>query len=76
MTDCGNSDKDPADDYITTHLLNCARCGGEHPIITFKLMAIPITEMDSQFTWTHWALCPNSCDPILFRNLLQDETHE
>lgn len=56
----------------TYHLINCARCGGEHDA-TFKPLTnpIPFFEQDertlefNEYSFTHWSPCPVNGEPIL-----------
>lgn len=49
---------------VITNVGNCARCHGDHLVLTFK----KFTHVQGQ--WTHWALCPRSQEPILLKVLL------
>lgn len=40
---------------------NCARCKGDHEYIWWKPFFINEDGLDA----THWALCPNTGEPIL-----------
>ena len=44
---------------ITTDLINCARCGGNHPKIDFRPLTRPMGRI------THFALCPATVEPVL-----------
>lgn len=55
---------------FTVKLISCcARCGKDHPDVTFEPFKRPHGE------WTHWAACPTNGQPILMR-ITADETHE
>jgi hypothetical protein len=40
---------------------NCARCGEDHPSMTFR----PFTNPNETYAW--WALCPTLGEPILMK---------
>jgi len=42
---------------------NCARCTGEHEDILCASFTRPVELVDGGYT--HWALCPNTGEPIL-----------
>jgi hypothetical protein len=46
------------------HLLNCARCTGEHQDLVFKEFHIPIL-VGKDDPLTHFAICPVTGEPIL-----------
>lgn len=50
---------------ITTDVGRCARCGGDHSLLSFSPFTNPIEESDGSVMWTHWALCPVNGEPIL-----------
>ena len=41
----------------------CARCGGDHPALTFKRLQRPAKD----FGW--WARCPETGEPVLMQIL-------
>jgi hypothetical protein len=45
---------------ITTYVRNCARCGKDHPGLTFNIFA-----ENPPRPFTHWAICPEKIEPIL-----------
>jgi len=53
-------------DRFKTTVVGCARCGGVHYDLEFKLLTFPM-EDSSGLVWTHWALCPTNGEPILLR---------
>ena len=55
------------------HLKNCARCKKNHRTLNLKKMRYPIPEADGSVTWTHWAKCPNTGDPVLFSIIEMEE---
>ena len=46
-------------------LTNCARCGGQHKNLEFTQLKRPVAVLVA--TFTHWALCPKTKEPILLR---------
>ena len=44
---------------IRTKVERCARCGGNHELVTFRLFKEPPPDV------THWGTCPTTGDPIL-----------
>ena len=51
------------DDEPPTEILSCERCGGDHPEIVF-------VELECHAdTWDHWALCPETGEPLTLRLL-------
>ncbi|MFL5312237.1 MAG: hypothetical protein ACJ79H_17530 [Myxococcales bacterium] len=52
---------------ITSSVVHCARCGGDHPDLTFKPLTIPI-ELGPPGGLTHWAPCPTNGEPILMHH--------
>jgi len=57
-------------DSITVDIGNCARCAENHAQLTFKKLGEPIE------SWTHWAPCPNTQEPVLLINTDDDEKKE
>lgn len=47
--------------YLTIDLVNCARCGKNHPALKFTIMDHPSDD------YRYWALCPNGKGPILLK---------
>jgi len=47
------------DKIFISGVRDCARCGGDHPRVEFKLFEIPCGE------WTYWGTCPANGDPIM-----------
>lgn len=43
-----------------THVLHCARCGGNHDNVLFMLL-------DNSNLFSHWGVCPTNSQPILMR---------
>jgi hypothetical protein len=54
---------------------NCSRCGGRHDELEAKKFDRPhaCEENIQTRTWTHWAMCPTSGDPIMVRNTTEEE---
>lgn len=49
-------------DYsVKTTVENCARCGTGHKNIKFAKLKKPCV------SWTHWAICPETGEPILLK---------
>ena len=44
---------------IRFDVVNCARCGGEHPGMMFHELAVPARD------YSHWAACPKTGEPIM-----------
>jgi hypothetical protein len=42
----------------------CVRCGTTHPVVTRKLTR-PMDPADCPVTWTHWAQCPVTGEPVM-----------
>lgn len=42
-------------------VVNCARCGGFHDALLFSPLRKPVGDL------THWAACPTTFEPVLFR---------
>jgi len=42
-------------------ITNCARCGGNHDLVTFLLLDRPCDD------WTHWGTCPTNGEPIMMK---------
>lgn len=55
-------------------LKSCARCGGNHDSLEFKEFKIPIKDSDKE-TWTHWATCPSTGDPVLMKIPKSEDEH-
>lgn len=51
---------------ITTDVTSCARCHEDHPGLTFRPFANPIS-LPSTAPLTHWAICPGTGEPIVLR---------
>lgn len=49
---------------VTTDVRWCARCGGDHPNLTFERLD---RHVDGDPPMTHWASCPATGEPILMR---------
>ena len=50
------------DEKLTVHVTKCARCGKDHPRMTF----IPLrSSPQAAGLYTHWAVCPACGEPIL-----------
>lgn len=45
------------------HIKRCARCDGEHELEFTEMSGDPIRTPDG--TYTHWAMCPTTNQPIL-----------
>lgn len=43
---------------------SCARCGGDHDDIAFKMFARPAGEI------SHWAMCPKTNEPLLLKVIM------
>lgn len=64
------ADKTLFDETVTTTLVHCARCGGHHDNLPFKIFTRPVMEhADIRPAYTHWAMCPESKQPILLKVL-------
>lgn len=55
---------------IEAGVVNCARCGGLHDGVVFVPFNRPPDEI------SHWAPCPKTGEPILFRITLEQGTPE
>jgi hypothetical protein len=44
----------------------CARCGGTHEHLRFKVFTFPIENPDGS-VYTHFAICPQFNEPIVMR---------
>jgi len=53
------------EESVNTHVINCARCGESH-FLHFIPFHLPIIIERANLTFTHWALCPITYEPILF----------
>lgn len=50
---------------IIKSIVGCARCGGEgHKNLKFKKLKNPV-QATQTFQLTHWAMCPETNEPIL-----------
>lgn len=57
-------------------LENCARCGGTHLDLTFKLLTQPVhSDDDGGAAYTHWATCPTNGEPVLMKILQRDKNN-
>jgi hypothetical protein len=54
------------------HIKNCARCSGEHEDLMCASFTRPVAKESGGYT--HWALCPNTGEPILIIALVIEET--
>ena len=61
---------EPQQTPIRTNVTACARCGGNHPQMTFE----PLTNAPCDIT--HWATCPALQEPILLHASTVDEDTE
>ena len=52
-----------------TGLINCARCGKSHKVITMRKLTMPmVVHLGSKAVkYTYWAPCPTNKQPILFQ---------
>ena len=52
---------------ITTAVRSCARCGGNHEPRDYQPLQRPMEPVEGEVgpTWTHWALCPTTGEPVL-----------
>lgn len=50
--------------YIDLDIINCARCGENHPIRFYQFKHNPIRAADGT-TWTHWGACDKLNEPVL-----------
>lgn len=41
------------------NIVDCPRCGEEHDKTFFRKLSNPVDK------WTHWAMCPNTSEPLL-----------
>ena len=56
----------PVGKSFTTDIYNCARCGQDHKQMEFKPLVSPVRHhITEQVESTHWAMCPNSLQPVL-----------
>jgi hypothetical protein len=46
---------------------DCARCQEDHLNLEFSKLRIPSN------SWTHWASCPNTMEPIMLKLVVLDE---
>jgi hypothetical protein len=46
---------------LAAPVVGCARCGGNHPELTFKKLENSLVKL------THWSMCPTNNEPILLR---------
>ena len=47
---------------------HCARCGKDHADLGFARFKRPCQkDTVNGFEWTHWAMCPETKEPILLR---------
>lgn len=51
----------------------CARCHGPHDRIVFKPFTHEVPADDDKPSWTHWATCPTTGEPVLLRVTVPDE---
>jgi hypothetical protein len=55
-------------DEIVQTITGCARCHGEgHEELRFRKLRYSHPGGDHPVQWTHWAICPATGEPILFR---------
>lgn len=60
--DAAHGDRDGA----LSKIRGCARCGGDHDHLVFRIFSQPFAPREAHgITWTHWAPCPATGDPIL-----------
>jgi hypothetical protein len=52
-------------EFVTIAVNQCARCGENHPPLSFKRAYLTPDDSPGILAWTHWALCPTTGDPIL-----------
>ena len=50
-----------SDDSVKTTVENCARCGTGHKDIKFAKLKRACA------SWTHWAICPETGEPIMLK---------
>lgn len=60
-------------DFVMPILHNCARCGMNHAELIFREFKHPVVENRLTYRW--WASCPMTDEPILMRQLLDEEAH-
>jgi hypothetical protein len=48
-------------DWTKVEIKNCPRCRGDHQSMYITAFRLPSSK------WTHWALCPLTGEPVLFR---------
>lgn len=54
------------DEGKSASVVGCARCGGDHDGLAFKLFTRPFAPPEAGgIAWTHWAPCPTTGDPIM-----------
>ncbi len=66
-------------EYEIDDVQDCARCGGEHEGLQYKLYNPPVPPVHplDRLTLTHWAIGPTTNAPILrWRTALADEEYE
>ncbi len=51
---------------LVQSIFQCARCGGTHVELEFKLLHNLIVDNDGT-VWNYWTLCPETGEPILLR---------
>jgi hypothetical protein len=57
-----------SDPALLARVRNCARCGGDHDGIEWRLLTRPIIENDAivgRIEWNQWCPCPTNGEPIL-----------
>ena len=59
---------------LAIDVANCARCGGDHKGLEFCELGRPMN--DGGTVWTHWAKCPDNCEPLMLRIQFEDDAPE
>lgn len=57
--------EDEAPQPRVVNVTGCSRCGGEHREVKFLPFVKPPSYLG--LTWTHWAICPETGDPVMLR---------
>ena len=52
-------------DQLKTHIVNCARCKGEHPELSLFKFKRDVNKELERSRITHWTTCPTTKEPIL-----------
>ncbi len=55
------------------NIRKCARCGGDHDGLGFTAFVVPVELAPRSPSYTHWAACPKTGEPILMTVISDDE---